>query len=222
MADDRGGKPDPRFPDLEVQCRRVTPERIRAYEGYMREIFTAFGLEADTPGTRETPRRFIKALQDITAGYEGDPKLITVFETECHGGSDCALSQVVEGPIPFHSLCEHHALPFFGRAFVGYIPHERIIGLSKLTRAVRLFAKRFTMQERLGRQIADSLVAMLNPHGVAVYLEARHLCTQMRGVRESASVTRTTVWRGNYEADASLRAEFHVLCAPRPSDPDAG
>jgi GTP cyclohydrolase I len=149
---------------------------------------------------------------DSTNGYEGDPKLITVFDTECRGGPDCRLSQVVEGPIQFFSLCEHHALPFYGRAYVGYIAHEHIIGLSKLTRLVRLFAKRFTVQERIGQQIADSLDAMLHPHGVAVYLDAHHLCTQMRGVRETAPLTRTTFWRGNYESDPSLRTEFYVAC----------
>ncbi|HEY5995508.1 MAG TPA: GTP cyclohydrolase I, partial [Candidatus Deferrimicrobiaceae bacterium] len=170
----------------------VTAEQMEKFEGYVSEIFSAFGLDLDTPATRDTPRRFLKAMNDITDGYEGDPKLITVFDTECHGGPDCRLSQVVEGPIQFFSLCEHHALPFFGRAYVGYIAHEQIIGISKLTRLVRLFAKRFTVQERIGQQVADSLVAMLRPHGVAVYIDAHHLCTQMRGVRETTPLTRTT------------------------------
>ena len=119
---------------------------------------------------------------------------------------------MVEGPIPFFSLCEHHSLPFFGSAYIGYIAHEHIIGLSKLTRLVRLFAQRFTVQERLGQQIADTLEAMLQPHGVAVYLEAHHLCTQMRGVRESAPLTRTSFWRGAYDGDATLRGEFYTTC----------
>ncbi|TMB82354.1 MAG: GTP cyclohydrolase I FolE [Chloroflexi bacterium] len=147
-----------------------------------------------------------------TEGYDGDPKLLKVFETECRGGSDCRLSQVIEGPIPFFALCEHHALPFYGLAYIGYIAHEHIIGISKLTRLVRLFAKRFTVQERLGRQIADSFTAMLEPHGVAVYVEAHHLCMQMRGVKETASLTRTTVWRGEYEQNSSLRVEFLLGC----------
>ena len=141
----------------------------------------------------------MRALLDATAGYEGDPKLLTVFETECRGGPDCRLSQVIEGPIQFYALCEHHALPFYGHAYVGYIAHERIIGISKLTRLVRLFARRFTVQERVGQQIADALDAMLAPHGVAVYLEAHHLCTQMRGVQEASPLTRTTFWRGEYD-----------------------
>ena len=192
--------------------RNVSAERMRQFEGYMREILSAFGMDPDTPATLDTPRRFLRAMFDSTDGYEGDAKLITVFDTECRGGADCRLSQVVEGPIRFFSLCEHHALPFYGRAYVGYIAHEQIIGLSKLTRLVRLFAKRFTVQERIGQQIADSLDAMLHPHGVAVYLDAHHLCTQMRGVRETAPLTRTTFWRGNYESDSSLRTEFFVAC----------
>ncbi|HYH27740.1 MAG TPA: GTP cyclohydrolase I, partial [Actinomycetota bacterium] len=103
---------------------------------------------------------------------------------------------------------EHHALPFFGHAYVGYVAHEAIIGISKLTRLVRLFARRFTVQERMGQQIADALVEMLKPHGVAVHLEAEHLCTQMRGVREEQSRTWTSFWRGGYEDESSLREEF--------------
>ena len=198
--------------NMSANSRKVSADRMRQFEGYVTEILSAFGMDPDTPATRDTPRRFLQAMFDSTDGYEGDPKLITVFDTECRGGPDCRLSQVVEGPIQFFSLCEHHALPFYGRAYVGYIAHEQIIGLSKLTRLVRLFAKRFTVQERIGQQIADSLDAMLHPHGVAVYLDAHHLCTQMRGVRETAPLTRTTFWRGNYESDPSLRTEFYVAC----------
>jgi len=198
--------------NVSANSRNVSAERMRQFEGYVREILSAFGMDPNTPATVDTPRRFLRAMFDSTDGYEGDPKLITVFDTECRGGPDCRLSQVVEGPIDFFSLCEHHALPFHGRAYVGYIAHEQIIGLSKLTRLVRLFSKRFTVQERIGQQIADSLDAMLHPHGVAVYLDARHLCTQMRGVRETAPLTRTTFWRGNYESDPSLRTEFFVAC----------
>ena len=197
---------------LDFKERQISPEQIEKFEGYIAEIFSAYGLDLNTPATRDTPRRFVRALFDATEGYDGDPKLIKVFDTECRGDPDCRLAQVVEGPIRFHALCEHHAFPFFGMAYVGYIAHENIIGISKLTRLVRVFAKRFTVQERIGQQIADSLEAMLHPHGVAVYLEANHLCVEMRGVRESAPMTRTTVWRGYYAEDASLRAEFFTAC----------
>jgi GTP cyclohydrolase I len=197
---------------MELRHRDLSDEQLRRFERYAAEIFGALGLDLDTPATRETPRRFIRALYDATAGYDGDPKLLTVFDTECHGGSDCRLSQVIEGPIQFFALCEHHALPFYGHAYVGYIAHEHIIGISKLTRLVRLFAQRFAVQERLGRQIADGLESMLQPHGVAVYLEAHHLCMQMRGVREVSPLTRTTFWRGEYDQNPALRAEFLSIC----------
>jgi GTP cyclohydrolase I len=197
---------------MNLHHRSISEEQMRKYESDVAAIFEAFGLDLHTPATRDTPRRFLRALFDATEGYDGDPKLLTVFDTECRGGPDCRLSQVIEGPIQFFSLCEHHALPFYGRAYVGYIAHEQIIGISKLTRLVRLFAKRFTVQERVGQQIADTLDAMLQPHGVAVYIEAHHLCTQMRGVRETAPLTHTTFWRGEYERNAALRAEFLSMC----------
>ena len=196
---------------LDLVPRTMSDEQMHRFEGYAAEIFAVLGLDLDTPATIDTPRRFIQALFDATVGYDGDPKLVTVFETECRSGSDCRLSQVVEGPIQFYALCEHHALPFYGQAYIGYIADEQIIGISKLTRLVRLFAQRFAVQERIGQQVADTLEAMLQPHGVAVYLEANHLCMQMRGVQEAASATRTTNWRGVYD-DPALRSEFLSLC----------
>jgi GTP cyclohydrolase I len=197
---------------LQLQKRQISNETFNKFEDYVAEIFSAFGLDLTLSSTKDTPRRFIKALFDATEGYDGDPKLLRVFGTECRGEPDCRLSQVIEGPIHFFSLCEHHVFPFYGMAYVGYIAYENIIGISKLTRMVRLFAKRFSVQERIGQQIADSLEAMLHPTGVAVYLEAQHLCMEMRGVRETAPVTRTTVWRGNYADEPSLRAEFMAAC----------
>ncbi len=197
---------------MSLRRRPVTDEQIRKFEGYAAEILTAFGLDLDTPATRDTPRRYIKALFDITDGYDGDPKLLKVFKTECRGDPDCSLAQIIEGPIQFFSLCEHHALPFFGHAYVGYISHEHIIGISKLTRLVHLYAKRFAVQERLVEQIADTLTGMLEPHGVAVYIEAHHLCVEMRGVREVIPMTRNTIWRGRYAEEAALRAEFFTAC----------
>ena len=192
--------------------RTITEEQLRRFEGYAAEMFGAFGMDLDSPSTAETPRRFVRAMLEATEGYDGDPKLLTVFETECHGGPDCRLSQVIEGPINFYALCEHHALPFYGRAYVGYIAHEHIIGISKLTRLVRLYARRFSVQERLGQQIVNTLEAMLQPHGVAVYLEAHHMCMQMRGVKEDGALTKTTFWRGEYDANPALRSEFLSIC----------
>ena len=203
---------------VQVQTRTISSEDIQKFEGYAAEILSALGMDLNTPATKDTPRRFIKALFDSTEGYDGDPKLLKVFDTECRGEPDCRLSQVIEGPIQFFSFCEHHALPFYGKAYVGYIAHENIIGISKLTRLVRLFSKRFAVQERIGQQIADTLETMLHPHGVAVFLEAHHLCVAMRGVREIAPTTRTTVWRGHYAEDSSLRSEFFAACGLRRSE----
>jgi len=198
---------EPVSPEL-LSPRVVTPADWRRFERSMAEIFTAFGLDLETPGTVRTPERFLKALYDATSGYEGDHKLLTAFPTECRCDPDCLVSQIVEGPISFYALCEHHSLPFHGFAYVGYVAHERIIGISKLTRLVRLFSRRFTVQERLGEQVADALTELMEPHGVAVHLEAEHLCTQMRGVREEHSKTVTSVWRGGYSANPDLRREF--------------
>lgn len=197
---------------MRLHARQVSDEQVHRFEGYVSEMFTAFGMDVNTPSTMDTPRRFVQALYDATEGYDGDPNLLRVFATECHGEPDCRLSQVIEGPIPFFALCEHHALPFYGMAYVGYIAHENIIGISKLTRLVHLFSRRFAVQERIGQQIADGLETMLHPHGVAVFLEAHHLCLEMRGVRERAPMTRTTVWRGQFAEDAALRAEFFTAC----------
>ena len=186
--------------------RRVAPADWLRFETYVAEIFTALGMEVDTPGTRETPRRFLQALYDATAGYDGDPKLATLFPSEGVDALEAAPSQIIEGPIPFHALCEHHALPFYGVAHVGYIADEQVIGISKLTRLVRLFARRFTMQERLGEQIADTLLELVGARGVAVHLQASHLCVRMRGVEEG-SATVTTFWRGAFR-EPELRQEF--------------
>jgi len=197
---------------LQLNQRKISPSDLKKYEGYMAEIFSAFGMDVTTPSTTDTPRRFIEALYESTNGYDGDPKLIKAFPKECRGEPDCRLSQVIEGPINFHSLCEHHVFPFYGEAYVGYVANERILGISKLTRLVRLYTKRFSVQERIGYQIADTLEALMNPHGVAVFIRAKHMCVEMRGVREISPATRTTVFRGVYAEDPALRAEFLNIC----------
>jgi GTP cyclohydrolase IA len=190
------------------EARAIAPDEWARYERHIAEIFEAFGMDLDTPGTRDTPSRFLRALREATAGYDGDPKLRTAFPSERPDGVAGLHSQIVEGPISFFSLCEHHALPFHGAAHVGYIAGGEILGISKLTRLVRLYARRFTVQERLGEQIADTLIELVQPHGVAVHIEAAHLCTQMRGVEEEGSRTTTTFWRGLYDEQADLRREF--------------
>src|SRR5436190_7053423 len=198
--------------------RSVSPADRERFDANLAEIIVAAGMDLGTAGTENTPQRFLQALFDATDGYEGDPKLVTAFPTECHGGASCEIAQIVEGPIPFFALCEHHAMPFYGRAYVAYVAHDQIIGISKLTRLVRVLTRRFGVQERMTHQIADELMRLMNAHGVAVYLEAHHLCTQMRGVREDSAMTRTTAYRGTYETDPALRAEFRDLSGLRGGD----
>ncbi len=195
----------------ESSGRRIADAEWEKLERHAGEILSAFGMDLDTPGTRDTPARFLRALYDATAGYDGDPKLLTAFPSE-HAGERGGL--IVEGPISFHALCEHHALPFHGTAHVAYVAGDEIIGISKLTRIVRLYARHFTVQERMGEQIADTLVELIAPRGVAVCLDAAHLCTQMRGVEEDGSRTVTTFWRGLFDEVADLRREFLMHIRP--------
>ncbi len=206
--------PDSPVADL-IHRRSISEDDRARFERYLAEIFSALGLDLSTKATKDTPRRHFRALYDATIGYEGDPKILTAFPTVCHGGANCELAQVVEGPIPFFALCEHHALPFYGHAWVGYVAHEGLIGISKLTRLVRVVTRRFGVQEEMTHEIADELTRMMAPHGVAVYMEAHHLCTQMRGVRELHPKTRTTAYRGTYNDNAALRGEFFDVAGLR-------
>ncbi|HEY2354365.1 MAG TPA: GTP cyclohydrolase I [Gaiellaceae bacterium] len=199
------------LPHPDEPGRDWAPAERERLEQHAAEILAALGLDLDTPGTRDTPRRFLQALYDSTAGYDGDPKLRTLFPTERPQGVEGSHAQIIEGPIGFHALCEHHALPFHGHAHVAYVAGDEILGISKLTRLVRLYARRFTVQERLAEEIAGGLQELTGARGVAVKLEAAHMCTAMRGVEEHASVTVTTVWRGLFDEDESLRSEFLAL-----------
>jgi GTP cyclohydrolase I len=205
-------------PEASGARRRTGPAERARLERHAAEILAAAGLDLETPSTIDTPRRFLDALFEATDGYDGDPKLLTTFAADFMEPESAPLAQVVEGPIPFFALCEHHAMPFYGQAFVGYVPRARIIGISKLSRLVRVVTRRFGVQERLTHQIADGLAGIVDPDGVAVYLEAHHLCTQMRGVREDQSLTRTTAFRGTYADDAGLRREFFEMTGIRRGD----
>jgi len=199
------------LPTPDEPRREWTAAERERLEQHAAEILEALGLDLDTPGTRDTPQRFLQALYDATAGYDGDPKLRTLFPSERPQDVEGRHAQIVEGPIGFYSLCEHHALPFHGRAYVGYVAGDEILGLSKLTRLVRLYARRFTVQERLAEEIGGGLQELTAARGVAVKLEASHMCTAMRGVEEAGSITVTTVWRGLHDEDESLRSEFLAL-----------
>ena len=156
------------------------------------------------PGLLETPKRFASAMRFLTGGYEAEPQDVVgggIFPVEGDG-------VVVVRDIEFHSLCEHHVLPFFGRAHVAYLPGEKIIGLSKIPRLVDLFARRLQVQERITEQVADALMQLLEPRGVVVVLEAHHLCMAMRGVEKQHSATATCALRGLYARDATARQDI--------------
>jgi len=196
----------------ETKSREPLKDHERAqFERYAAEIFSRMGLDLNSPGGRETPHRWVAALWDMTEGYDGDPKISTVFPVECPVCPDEEKTHVVEGPIRFTGLCEHHVLPIRGSVCVGYLAAENLIGISKLTRISRVYSKRFTSQERLCHDIANELIKDVKPRGVAVYIEADHFCTQARGVREMSSHTGTLVMRGAYNQNPLLAEEFRLM-----------
>ncbi len=180
-------------------------ERI---EHAVREILTAVGEDPDREGLLETPARVARMYAEIFSGLNSDPKRhLKIFHEE--GKHD---EMVLVKDIPLYSVCEHHLLPFIGKAHIAYIPRNgRIIGLSKFARIVDCFARRPQVQERLTGQIADFLEENLEPQGVAVFIEAEHLCMTMRGARSAGAITRTSALRGNMRSDARTRAEVMSL-----------
>lgn len=176
-------------------------------EAAVRELLLAAGEDPDREGLAETPRRVAEMYREIFSGMDEDPRQhLKVF---AEGTAD---EMVTVRDIPLYSLCEHHLLPFTGVAHIAYLPRDgRIIGLSKLARIVNCFARRPQVQERLTSQIADFIDQELNPLGVAVVIEAEHLCMTMRGVRAAGSHTQTSALRGLMKSDARTRAEVMAL-----------
>lgn len=171
-------------------------------------LLAELGYDTNRESLQKTPARVAKALTYLTEGIKSDPAAIlrdALFAEEYPG-------LVTVGPIPFHSLCEHHMLPFYGNAYVGYVPNGTIVGLSKIPRMVDLFARRLQVQERLTQQIATTIDAVLQPHGVAVAITAEHMCVQMRGIRKVGTGMTTTVFRGTLEQDGPQRTEFLHSC----------
>ena len=189
----------------------LTPEERQRFETYVAEIFSRLGMDMNQEGTRSTPTRWLTALWDMTEGYDGDPKIGAAFPVECPICPEAEKTHVTEGPILFTGLCEHHVLPIHGHAWVGYLAKDQLIGISKLTRIVRLYARRFTSQERIAHQVADELAREIQPRGVGVYIEAEHFCTQARGVREFSSRTSTVVMTGEYNTNHRLNDEFRMM-----------
>ena len=172
----------------------------------VREIIDAIGEDPEREGLAETPRRIADMYGELFAGLCQDPR-----EVLDSGFSDVSEDVVILRDIPFYSLCEHHFLPFYGSAHVGYIPNGRLVGISKIARALDILAKRPQVQERLTRQMADAMLEALNADGVAVVLEAEHLCLSMRGAHKPGTLVVTSAVRGAFAKSGVSRGEFLSL-----------
>lgn len=178
------------------------------FQQIIRRQLELLGEDPDREGLRNTPERVAKSLAWLTRGYEMDVQQVVgsgVFDSEG------ATNMVMVRDIELYSLCEHHMLPFYGRAHVAYIPNGKIVGLSKLPRIVEVFARRLQVQERLTEQIATAIDEVLHPQGVGVVIEAYHLCMMMRGVEKQNSKTLTSAVRGSFRSDSKTREEFLTL-----------
>ena len=176
---------------------------LEQLEYHYRSILSLLGEDPDREGLRNTPRRTAKAMMYLTQGYRKQAEDVissAIFE---YAGSQMVIVRDIE----FYSMCEHHILPFFGKVHIGYVPDGSMVGLSKIARLVEVFARRLQVQERLTKEICDSLYATLSTRGVIVMVEAQHLCMQMRGIEKQGSVTVTLEYAGCF-ADENRRAEF--------------
>jgi GTP cyclohydrolase I len=176
-------------------------------EEHIRQVLKALGEDPDREGLIKTPQRVAQALTFLTQGYNTDPAQVindALFTEEYE-------EMIVQKDIDFYSLCEHHLLPFFGKAHVAYIPHHKIVGLSKLARLVDVYARRLQVQERLTNQIASIMMEKLDALGVAVVIEAEHLCMRMRGVEKQNSFVITSTLLGAFRTRLETRNEFMNL-----------
>jgi GTP cyclohydrolase IA len=177
------------------------------FEDIIRQMLMRIGEEPEREGLKRTPLRVAKAMDFLTSGYDmtvQDVVRNAVFEEKCE-------EMVIVKDIEFYSMCEHHILPFFGKAHVAYLPNNKIIGLSKVARIVDVFARRLQVQERLTNQIADAMMEILAPHGVAVIIKASHFCMMMRGVQKQNSSTVSSAMRGSFRENARSRSELMDL-----------
>ncbi|NTV01533.1 MAG: GTP cyclohydrolase I FolE [Chlorobiaceae bacterium] len=174
-------------------------------------LLEGIGEDPEREGLVKTPERVAKSLRFLTSGYRQDPEevLMKAVFTESYD------EMVLVKDIDIYSMCEHHMLPFFGKAHVAYIPDGKIVGLSKIPRVVEVFARRLQVQERLTQQIRDAIQNVLNPRGVAVVIEATHMCMVMRGVQKQNSITTTSAMSGDFMNNASTRSEFLRLIGSR-------
>lgn len=176
-------------------------------ENFYKNLLKEIGEDPSREGLKETPKRAAKAFQYLTKGYKDNiDKIVNnaVFESD----ND---EMIIVKDIELYSLCEHHLLPFFGKCHVGYLPNGKILGLSKLARIVDVFARRLQVQENLTKQIAEAIQKYTSGTGVAVVIEAKHLCMMMRGVEKQNSIMKTSYMLGNFRTDNSTRSEFLSL-----------
>ncbi len=190
-----------------------TDERAASMEAAVRAILEGIGEDPDRRGLRGTPSRVRRTFEELTEGYRTDPDSIldgASFEVDYD-------EMVVVRDIEVYSLCEHHLVPFFGTAHVGYLPRGRVIGLSKVPRVVDLFAHRLQLQERMTQEIADFLMTRLEPKGVGVVVETTHLCIAMRGVHRPGATMVTSAMLGTFRSDPRTRAEFLAFIGQAPA-----
>lgn len=180
----------------------------------VQDILLSIGEDPQRQGLLKTPDRVARMYGELTGGYHVNPTQLVngaLFDVEYS-------EQVLVKDIEFYSLCEHHMLPFFGRAYVAYIPDGKVIGLSKIPRIVDMFARRLQVQERMTSEIAQFLQDLLNPRGVAVLVEGQHMCSMMRGVKKSQASMTTTAFLGEFKEDRELRKEFLAQVSFRRND----
>jgi len=198
-----------RLSDGYNKIEKWNPQVIEEISGYYYKILKLLGEDPDREGLLKTPERVAKALSFLTRGYQSDPQEIlhsAMFNEEYR-------QMVLVKDIDIYSMCEHHMLPFFGKAHVAYIPDGRITGLSKIARVVESYASRLQVQERLTTQIRNCIQDNLKPLGVAVVIEAQHMCMQIRGVQKQNSVTTTSSFTGCFLSNLNTREEFMHLIA---------
>lgn len=189
-------------------------EETDPIEAHIEAMLTELGEDPGRDGLVKTPNRVAKAYRFLTSGYDVDPEELlngALFDVDYD-------EMVLVKDIEFYSLCEHHMVPFFGHVHVGYIPNGKVVGLSKIPRLVEMFSRRLQVQERLTMQIAQTLEEVLQPRGVGVVVESKHLCMVMRGVQKQSSYAITSSMRGEFKEDSKTRSEFMTLLAHRKAD----
>ncbi|MEE4259393.1 MAG: GTP cyclohydrolase I FolE [Bacteroidales bacterium] len=192
------------------KIERFSPEKLEKLQAHYKEILELIGENPEREGLLDTPKRVAKSIQFLTQGYDHDPEEILLsakFKEDYR-------EMVIVKDIEIFSMCEHHMIPFIGKAHVAYIPNGYITGLSKIARVVEAYSRRLQVQERLTTQIKEAIDNTLNPLGVAVVIEAKHLCMSMRGIQKQSSVTTTSDFTGAFER-AETRAEFISLISSK-------